>query len=57
TDRSSFAYVARVLSQIENSVEAAPAPPTPTQLAALQAAQKLFDAGMAAWNELQKATQ
>lgn len=54
TDHSSFAYVARTLSQIENSVESAPAAPTATQISALASAQKLFNSAMANWRELQK---
>lgn len=53
-DRSSFAYVTRMLTQIENSVESAPAAPTATQMTALSSAQKLFSAAMSAWGELQK---
>ncbi|HZU21581.1 MAG TPA: hypothetical protein VE998_02045, partial [Terriglobales bacterium] len=53
-DRSSLAYVSRVLGQIEGSIEGAPAAPTATQTAALAAAQKLFAAAMQNWAELQK---
>lgn len=56
TDRSSFAYVTRQLTQIEASIEGAPAAPTTTQTEALAAAQKLFAAAMQNWAELQKST-
>jgi hypothetical protein len=56
-DHSSLAYVARTLSQIENSIESAPAAPTATQLAALASAQRLFSTAMASWSELQRSAQ